>query len=329
LATETISEQVKQYLLGTLSPEEKSRFEEKYFDDDKLFEEIEIVEDELIDAYVREELSPRDRERFKEVVNSSPRLTSRVDFARILVKPTSAEQPATVADAIPTRKDIAPEKESFWRRLFTKSPAPNGFGWAMAACTLLLLLGGGMLLFEWMRLRAESRRLVVERSKLEQQEKALASELNNRNSEMTARLEDALAENDRLLKELESSQKETPESKPKNLSVAFFIAPGGLRSIGGENRITLSSKSSEVRLNLGLESNDYSSYSATVQTVEGKTVLSRDRLRAQAGRSGKVVELRVLTSQLPNGTYIAELTGLSTSGVREPVMKYSFRVVRN
>jgi len=300
-----------------------------------LFEEIEIVEDELIDAYVREELPPRDRERFKEVVNASPRLTSRVDFARILVKPTSAEEPATVTAAIPTReesqsrRDIAPEGESFWRRLFTKSPAPNRFGWAMAACTLLLLLGGGTLLFEWMRLRAESRRLVVERSKLEQQEKTLASELNNRNSEMTARLEDALAENDRLLKELESSQKETPESKPKNLSVAFFIAPGGLRSIGGENRITLSSKSSEVRLNLGLESNDYSSYSATVQTVEGKTVWSRDRLRAQARRSGKVVELRVPTSQLPTGTYIAELTGLSTSGVREPVMKYSFRVVRN
>lgn len=329
MATETISEQVKQYLLGTLSPEEKSRFEEKYFDDDKLFEEIEIVEDELIDAYVRDELSPSDRERFKEVLSASPRLTSRVDFARILVKTTSSEQAATVEAAIPTRKDIVPEGESFWRRLFTRPPAPHRLGWAMAACMLLLLLGGGMLLVEWMRLRAESRRLVVERSKLEQQEKAFANELNDRNSEITARLEDALAENDRLLKQLESSQKETPESKPKNLSVAFFIAPGGFRGGGGENRVTISSKIPEVRLNLGLESSDYSSYNATVQTVDGKTVWSRNRLRAQPGRSGKVVELKVPSSQLPNGTYIAELTGLSTSGVLEPVMKYSFRVVRN
>jgi hypothetical protein len=335
LATETISEQVKQYLLGTLSPEEKSRFEEKYFDDDKLFEEIEIVEDELIDAYVREELSTRDRERFKEVVNASPRLTSRVDFARILVKSTSAEEPATVTAAVPTReesqsrRDIALEGESFWRRLFTKSPAPNRFGWAMAACTLLLLLGGGMLLFEWMRLRAETTRLALERAELEQRNKTLASELDKQSSELSGRLANAQAENDRLLKQLESSQKETPESKPKNLSVAFFIAPGGLRSTGGENRITISSKFPEVRLNLGLESNDYSSYNATVQTVEGKTVLSRDRLRAQARRSGNVVELKVPTSQLPNGTYIVELTGRSTAGVLEPVMKYSFRVVRN
>lgn len=340
MATETISEQVKQYLLGTLSPEEKSRFEEKYFDDDKLFEEIEIVEDELIDAYVREELPPRDRERFKEALNTSPRLTSRVDFARILVKSTSADQPATAGNkrvkyAIPTRKelqptrDVVPEGESFWRRLFTKSSAPNGFGWAMAACTLLLLLGGGLLLFESMRLRAETTRLGLERAELEQRNKTLASERDKQTSELTARLADAQAENDRLLKELESTQKGTPESKPKTLSVAFFIAPGGLRGIGDRNRITFSSKFPEVRLNLGLESNDYSSYNATVQTVEGKTVWSRERLRAQAGRSGKVVELKVPTSQLPNGTYVAELTGLSASGVLEPVMKYSFRVVRN
>lgn len=319
MATETISEQVKQYLLGTLSEEEKLRFEEKYFDDDKLFEEIEIVEDELVDAYVREELSPGDRERFKEVVTGSPRLAGRVDFARVLAKSTSSQQPEAVA--VPIRA----ERESFWQRLFTPSRA----GWAMAACTLLLLLGGGLLLFEWMRLRAESRRLGLERAELEQREKALAGEFNQRNSELTARLEDAQAENARLQKQLESSSKETQDSKPKNLFVAFFIAPGSLRSGGGGNQVTTSSKFPEVRLNLGLESDDHSSYSATIKTVEEKTIWSRSGLKAQPGRSGKVVELKVPTSQLPSGVYIVELSGLNSSGVSEPVMNYSFRVVRN
>jgi hypothetical protein len=341
LATETINEQVKQYLLGTLSPEEKSRFEEKYFDDDNLFEEIEIVEDELIDAYVREELPPPDRERFKEVVKASPRLTSRVDFARILVKPASAEQPATAGNkrvtyAIPTRKesqptrDVVPDNESFWRRLLTKPSAPNRFGWAMAACTLLLLLGGGMLLFEWMRLRAETTRLSSERAELEQRNKALASELDKQNSDLAARLAEVQAENDRLAKQLESVPKQTPDSQPKNLSVAFFIAPGGLRGAGGgANRVTISSKTSEVRLQLGLESSDYPSYSATVQTAEGKGVWTRGGLRAQTVSSGKIVELRIPTSQLPNGVYLVEVKGLSSAGIAEPVSNYSFQVVRN
>lgn len=321
MATETTSEQVKQYLLGTLSAEDKLRFEEKYFDDDNLFEEIEIVEDELIDAYVREQLAPRDRERFKEVVTASPRLTNRVDFARVLAKSTASPQPANVAVPIRVERD----DESFWRRLF----APNRGGWAMAACMTLLLLGGGLLLFGWMRLRAESRRLGLERAELEQRERTLANELNQRNAELTARLEDAQAENARLQKELESSPKETQASTPKNPVVAFFIASGGLRSGGGENRVVISSKFPEVRLNLGLESNDYSNYNATIKTVEEKTIWSRGGLKAQTGRSGKVVELKVPTSQLLSGTYIVELSGLNTAGVVEPVMKYSFRVVKN
>jgi len=339
LAIETISEQVKQYLLGTLSSEEKSRFEEKYFDDDKLFEEIEIVEDELIDAYVREDLSPSDRERFKEIVLASPRLTNRVDFARILAKSTSSHQPATVADrpitsAVPTLEEnneskshavVASTDESFWRRLFTNSPSSPRLGWALAACTLLLFLGGGLLVFEGIRLRAESRRLALERTELEQRNKALASEFEQQNSDLTARLADARAENDRLLRQLENSQKETQDSRPKNLSVAFFLAPGGVRSIGRENRVVASAKYQEIRLRLGLESNDYSSYSATVKTVEEKTIWSRGGLKA--GRSGNVVELKIPTSQLPKGVYIVELTGLSTSGTLEPVNKYSFRVV--
>lgn len=329
MATETINEQVKQYLLGMLSPEEKSRFEERYFDDDKLFEEIEIAEDELIDAYVREELSPRDRERFKEVVKASPRLTNRVDFARILVKSTSAEQPATVAAAIPTRNVVASEPESFWRRLFP-TPAANRLGWAMAACTLLLMLGGGMLLFEWMRLRAETTRLSLERAELEQRNKTLASQLDKQNSDLAARLAEAQAENDRLAKQLESAPKQTPDSQPKNLSVAFFIAAGGLRGTGGStNRVTISSKTSEVRLQLGLESGDYSAYSATVQTPEGKDVWSRGGLRAQTVRSGKIVELKIPTAQLPNGDYLVAVKGLSSAGIAEPVGNYSFRVVRN
>ena len=49
------------YLLGGLSESERTSLEEKFFADDKEFEELEIAEGELVDRYVRRELSAADR----------------------------------------------------------------------------------------------------------------------------------------------------------------------------------------------------------------------------------------------------------------------------
>src|SRR6476619_2765400 len=77
------TETTRRYLLGTLSDEERDRFEEMYFSDDAAFDEVEIAEGELIDRYVRGELSKPDRAQFESVVARSPRLVERVEFARV------------------------------------------------------------------------------------------------------------------------------------------------------------------------------------------------------------------------------------------------------
>ena len=71
------------YILGTLSEEERTRFEELYFSDDTEFENIEIAEEELVDRYVRSELSQEDQSRFEKTLAASPRLTERVHFASL------------------------------------------------------------------------------------------------------------------------------------------------------------------------------------------------------------------------------------------------------
>lgn len=75
--------EIARYLLGSLSEEERARLEEKYFSDDTAFEEMQIAEEELIDQYVRAELSNEDRARFAAMVARSPRLAERVEFARV------------------------------------------------------------------------------------------------------------------------------------------------------------------------------------------------------------------------------------------------------
>ena len=321
MASDNITEQVKSYILGTLSAEEKSRFEEKYFLDDELFEEIEIVEDDLVDAYIRRELSSNDLKRFEEIVIASPRLTERVEFARTLAKsPLSHQSPVALTS----------KEEPFWKRiLFPAYLSPSALRWTLAAYTLLLLLGGAALLYQWNRLRTESQLVALQRAEVEQRNQARVQELDKQNSELNARLAEAQAENARLANQLESQQKEVPTPAPKSAALAVFLAPGGTRGIGRENRVVASPKHSEIRLQLGLESNDYSTYSATVKTVEEKTISSRSGLKSKTTRSGKVVELRIPTSQLPKGFYIVELSGLSKTGEVQRLNSYSFRVVTN
>ena len=95
------------YLLGTLSDEEAALLDARYFSDDGEFEELEIAEEELVDRYVRNELSAEKNRQMKEVLKRHPRLQERVEFARLLAKKVlTHEEPAPVLSDEPLpRKD--------------------------------------------------------------------------------------------------------------------------------------------------------------------------------------------------------------------------------
>ena len=77
------------YLLGKLSDSEAALLEERYFAEEGVFDEIETAEDDLVDAYVRGSLTAEDRKRFEEKLSRSARLAERVEFARLLSKAAS------------------------------------------------------------------------------------------------------------------------------------------------------------------------------------------------------------------------------------------------
>jgi len=76
---------IRRYLLGGLSVRERERLEERYFRNDELFEEIEKVEDELVDAYVRGHLPQSESRLFEENYLTSERRRHRVGVARELL----------------------------------------------------------------------------------------------------------------------------------------------------------------------------------------------------------------------------------------------------
>jgi anti-sigma factor RsiW len=72
------------YLLGELSDQGRDQIEDKYFADDAFHERLLVLEEELTDSYVREELSPEQRQHFEKWFLRSPERVERLAFARAL-----------------------------------------------------------------------------------------------------------------------------------------------------------------------------------------------------------------------------------------------------
>ncbi len=80
---ESLSERhLVRYLIGDLTEAEQEETERRLLADDSSFDALQVVEDELIDAYVRGELPPEDRKRFEEHFLQTPSRWERIHFAR-------------------------------------------------------------------------------------------------------------------------------------------------------------------------------------------------------------------------------------------------------
>ena len=72
------------YLLGDLSEEQNVEIEERAFHDREFMQTIQSVESDLIDEYVRGELSEREREQFESRFLASSEQEKKVEFAKTL-----------------------------------------------------------------------------------------------------------------------------------------------------------------------------------------------------------------------------------------------------
>ena len=86
------------YLLGNLTEEEQTRVEDRAFAEIDYFGAMEAAEVDLIDSYVRGELSQVDRRAFERRFLTSPARLSKVEFARALARVAAeSEEDVTAA----------------------------------------------------------------------------------------------------------------------------------------------------------------------------------------------------------------------------------------
>ena len=151
------NETIRQYLLGQLSQEELSQLEERLLADAAFYEELEIEEDELVDQYLRGELTLPESEYFETHFLRVPERQQKLSFAAALKKYVSLEaagkeQEEPVVDS-PAGDVEVPEPPPRWRVLSMLQIPNPVVGFALAAAVLVILFGAS-----WTVLRNWSQR---------------------------------------------------------------------------------------------------------------------------------------------------------------------------
>jgi len=307
------------YLLGDLSKEEKTRLEEQYFLDDAEFEQLEIAEDELIDRYVRKELSAEDARRFEKLLGS-PGISERVEVARLIAKRTAqVHQPA-------------PAPVGWWQRLFGPSEAA-AFRPAFAMSLILLLLTPAFI-FVWMKLRTESQQLAQEQQQRENLRREM-EEQKVRLSELEAKLDKTQQEKEEqaelAAKYRELLAEEQQRSVPA-VTFPIFLSPGsGSRGSGGNDipDVTIPHGVPQVGLNLNVThgGDDYPLYNASVKNIDSKgPLITKTRLRPISQRGRKYIRINLDASLLRAGSYTVHVDGITATGQTDTFEDYFFRI---
>lgn len=318
-------QQLVRYLLGLLPDEEAERLDEASIADDDLALRLRIVEDDLVDGYVRGRLPADTRERFESYYLASPRRAEQVSFAARLVR--AVDRAAAKADAETSDVPIATGPRLVERGAVPVSPvrARPRFGLtpglAAAAAVLLVLCGG--LGIETLRL---GRSLTVARSE--------NAALDRRARALEQQLADQRAANQTVTQELASARASQPAPAPTTasgssaaLTTALLLLPQ-TRAIGAIPTLTIPAGAERVTFELRLDANDFPQYRLGLQDPATNRVVWRSGWVTPT-TSGDQASLSVAVPAmlLRPQHYSFELAGRGGSGSAEIIGSYTFQVV--
>lgn len=290
---------------------------------DQDLEGFDIAEEELIDAYVRGQLSLAERTLLEKGLRSSPQLVERLHFARLLAD--AADRAREDLALPPQREDSVLSPKRWWPFALAWGQRP-AFNLALAACALIILIGGAGLLAGWIRLRRESQQMAEQQAALERQKFELQQSGAERRlvtEQLRNQLEEEQQKRDadqQLIAELRRAQ--SRESTASATIASLFLLPAS-RSSETEKELRTPARTSRIRLQLAVNSIDYHGFLVEVKNSQDKEVF---RQKLLPPRSGKLVTVTIPSQMLPAGAYSIQLSGTAPDGATELVGTYSFRI---
>jgi len=334
MATDLMSEKlINRYLLGELPEEQQVEIEDRAFSDQEFMAIITAAENDLIDEYVREQMSAADQGRFESRFLASESRRKRVEFARAL---TQLLDETRVTERETRKVSAAPVS---WREAlaaFFNGLNPVG-RLALTAATLLILVGGAWLITQTLTLRSQLNQLQAQRSSQQNNQQTLEQQVESerrRNDELSAQLnqeKQQRAQSDESLRQLSESvkQQQQPNEAPRSIIASLALLPGISRGATTQPKLILPPNASVARLQIGIEpEEDYQSFGVELRTANGRPVWMRDALTARSSRGGRSVRLTLPASALLPGEYELRLKGVPETGPPEDVGFYYFQVMK-
>jgi len=320
-----------QYLLGSLTEEKTERLDELSIADDEMAARLQVIENNLVDAYVRGELSGKKLEQFESFYLTSPKRREKVSFAQTFLvfgEKTGAAQ-ATDAKQTPVpgaSRSSGDSSERVSRLRFFVVPR-LALQWGFAAAALLLLLAGGYLVTENLRLRDQMTQARAERTTLEQRERELQRQLTEQRSSDAETEKELTRVRDRLAQlEQVAPDEQRGNAHQRDLKIIAFNLSPQTRGIGQVPMLSVPAGTGYVVLTLELETDAFPAFRAVLKNpATGQIVWRSGNLKA-SGKS-RTVRVRLPASSLNAQNYTVELSGISASGATENLSSYSFRVV--
>lgn len=302
-----------EYLLGRLPEDAAVRLDELSITDDGFASRLNEAENDLVDAYVRGELSGEIQERFRSFYLSSPQRQEKVRFAETLL---AHERRAAVANAKP---DMNADRSIRVQLGEFPKQRPRGFfqlipQWGFAAAALLLLLAAASLLIQNRRLNTQLRQSEATRARLAQNQQELEKQLQQSAAGTPPGT-------------LQSIAGGTPNKIPMAIVPAFVLSPA-MRGAGSIPTIAVPAGAKQIKVMLQLEADDFSQYRVTLNDpVSNHAVWRSGEIRAQATRDGKSVSVLFSTKRLRQQNYTFEVSGITSPGTSEFISSYPFRFV--
>lgn len=300
------------YLLGDLSREETERLDELSIVDDDFACRLSSAENDLVDSYVRKELSPADTERFTSVYLPSPRRRQKLEFAETLLgfKPVAtaqtAQTPATPVQEISSGPVLEPPRKGFslgwWPRL------------AFAGISLALLLTAGYLFRENLNLRKTMSTGAAQQDSLLKTQQQLEQEVAQQRSA-----------NADLQRQLDQSHSQPNLEQLKTVAV---LLPAPMRGAARIPTLTIAPGTDLTVISLTLEADEFPAYRAALKDPSSNRVLWQSgTLESSSAGEHKAVSISFPAALLKQQNYLIELSGVPVRGSPEVVASYPLHAV--
>lgn len=319
----------RRFLLGDMLTAERDSFEQIFFEDEEMFENLLVAEDELIEAYLCGNLVNADKNKFEDVFLTTPKRRERVAFARQMLgnikDKNTSKKTETVSLAV-----------SVWKGLLDLFKQPK-FALGSAFAVFVLLLGG------WFLWQTSEKPVVVintppptpsvsvtpTQPNVETTQVTPTPKFTENVNQANKNVNKPNYENRQIEKEANFNKanlninvrKPPPENVKIPVSTLALFA-GGVRGDGKISQLDLPKNSPGANLQLNLESQDYNIYRTEIVDQNGDVIYQSKNAAAKKAKLYTFIP----AGKLKRGDYIVKVYGKKPNGQDESVADYQFRV---